>query len=190
MNVQTGDFVLPGDLIGVVEEFIPSDGVYGDDDGDIKSLIVGKVSIDEKNKRVFVIPEAGFPPALKRNTTILGQVTEVKGQKALVKIHGIKGNSRQLQVSFIGSIHISQVQKSYLARLTDVFHIGDIIEAKVTKVMGLDAVDLKTSQKDLGVVKAMCTRCRHYMFQSGRTEVKCPNCGHRERRKLSINYQA
>ena len=189
MNVQTGDFVLPGDLLGVIEEIIPADGTYGDE-GDVKSLTVGKVAIDEKNKKVFVVPEAGSPPVLKKNSIIVGQIREVKGQKALVKIHAIKDNPRQLQVSFIGSIHVSQAQKGYLAKLTDAFHIGDLVEAKVSKMMGLDSVDLKTSQKDLGVVKAMCTKCRHYMLQTGKNEVKCPNCGHKEKRKLSINYQA
>jgi exosome complex component CSL4 len=188
MKAKSGDFVLPGDFLGVSEEFVPAEGAY-DDDGDIKAMVVGMVSRDDKNKRIFVVPEAGSPPILKKNTTIVGQIMEVRGQRALVKIHAIKDNPRKLLVSFVGGIHVSQAQKGYLAKLTDAFHIGDIIEARITKVVGLDNIDLKTSQKDLGVVKAMCTRCRHFMDQTDKNEVTCPNCDQKEKRKISMNYQ-
>lgn len=188
MKAKSGDFVLPGDLLGVSEEFVPAEGAY-DDNGDLKAMIVGTVSLDDKNKRIFVVPKTDTPPVLKKNTTIVGQIMEVRGQRALVKIHYIKDNSRKLVVSFVGGIHVSQAEKGYLAKLTDAFHIGDIIEARITKVVGLDNIDLKTSQKDLGVVKAMCTRCRHFMKQTGKNEVTCPNCDNKEKRKISVNYQ-
>ena len=188
MKAKSGDFVLPGDFLGVSEEFVPAEGAY-DDNGDIKALVVGTVSRDEKNKRISVVSQSGSPPVLKKGTNIIGQIMEVRGQRALVKIKSIKGNERGLVASFVGGIHVSQAQKGYLAKLTDAFHIGDIIEAKITKVVGLDSIDLKTSQNDLGVVKAMCTRCRHFMEQTGKNEVTCPNCEKREKRKLSINYE-
>lgn len=63
------------------------------------------------------------------------------------------------------------------------------MEARVTRIMGLDGIDLQTSGRDLGVIKAMCTRCRHFMEVDGRDEVRCPNCENREKRKLSVNYE-
>ena len=94
-----------------------------------------------------------------------------------------------LVTSFSGGIHISQAQKGYVAKLTDEFRIGDLIEAKVTKIIGIDNVDLTTAEEELGVLKAMCTKCRHYMKQTSRNEVECPNCGNKERRNLSSKYE-
>lgn len=188
MKAKSGDFVLPGDILGVSEEFIPSDWTY-DDKGEIKSLVVGIVSRDDVNKKISVIPKTSSPAVLDKEAHIVGQVMEVRGQRALVKINSIKGNKRGLTTSFVGGIHVSQAKKGYLSRLNEAFRIGDIIEARVTKVAGLDNIDLKTSQNELGVVKAMCTRCRHFMKQTGKNDLICLNCDNREKRKLSSNYQ-
>ena len=74
-------------------------------------------------------------------------------------------------------------------KLTDDFRIGDLIQAKVTKVMGVDNADLTTAENELGVLKAMCTNCRHFMNKIGKKEVKCPNCGRKETRNISSNYE-
>ncbi|MGC9517142.1 MAG: exosome complex RNA-binding protein Csl4 [Methanomicrobiales archaeon] len=188
MKTKSGDFVLPGDLLGVSEEFVPSKWTY-EEEGKIKALITGVVSVDDKKKKISVVPKTSTPSTLEPGMTVVGQVAEVRGQRALVRIDKIKKNDRQTQIKFTGGIHISQAQKGYVAKLTDAFRIGDLIEAEVTKVIGLDNIDLKTSQKDLGVVKAMCTKCRHYMEKTGKNEVYCPRCENKETRKLSINYE-
>ncbi|HEX3012899.1 MAG TPA: exosome complex RNA-binding protein Csl4 [Methanobacterium sp.] len=187
MKAKSGDFVLPGDVLGVTEEFVPSEWTY-EEDGEIKSLVVGKVSIDEKNKKISIIPKTGTPAPVEVGKTIVGQITEVRGQRASVKIEKIKDIDRELTTSFVGGIHISQAQKGYLSKLTEAFRIGDIVEAKVTKVIGLDNVDLTTANEELGVLKAMCTKCRHYMVKAD-NELVCLNCGRKERRKLSAHYQ-
>mgnify|MGYP000860879059 FL=1 len=188
MKTKSGDFVLPGDALGVTEEFIPSEWTY-EDDGKIRSLVAGKVSLDDKNKKISIIPKTSSPSILRNGVVIVGQVSDVRGQRALIKLDSIKDNSRGLVTSFSGGIHISQAQKGYVAKLTDAFRIGDLIEAKVTKIMGVDNVDLTTAEDELGVLKAMCTKCRHYMKQTNKNEVKCPNCGNKERRNLSSKYE-
>ena len=188
MKAKSGDFVLPGDVLGVTEEFVPSEWTY-EDEGKIKSLVVGTVSIDEKNKKIAIVPKTGTPSSLEVGQAIVGQVSEVRGQRASVKIEQIKDNGRELTTSFVGGIHISQAQKGYLSKLTEAFRIGDIVEAKVTKIIGLDNVDLTTANEDLGVLKAMCTKCRHYMVKADKNEVVCLNCGRKERRKLSVHYE-
>ena len=125
MKAKSGDFVLPGDFLGVSEEFVPAEGAY-DDEGDIKAMVVGTVSLDDKNKRIFVVPQAGSPPVLKKNTTIIGHIMEVRGQRALVKIHAIKDNPRKLVVSFVGGIHVSQAEvtdKKSDLRISEYAHI-------------------------------------------------------------------
>jgi len=186
MKTKSGDFVLPGDILGVSEEFVPSEWTY-EEEGRIRSLVVGVVSVDNKNKKIAVIPKTSSPSILKKDVVVLGRITEVRGQRALVEIEKVKDSNRSLTTSYVGGIHISQAERGYVSRLTDEFRIGDIVEAKVTKVIGLDNIDLKTSEKELGVIKAMCTKCRHVMKKS-KNEVICTNCGNKESRKLSVNY--
>ena len=120
---------------------------------------------------------------------VFGQISEVRGQRALMKIEGAKGSNRSLTTSFSGGIHISQADRGYVSKLTDEFRIGDLVEAKVTKIIGLDNVDLTTAENELGVIKAMCTNCRYFMKKVSKNEVLCPNCGRKERRKLSSDYE-
>lgn len=188
MKTKSGDFVLPGDSLGVTEEFVPSDWTY-EDEGRIRSLVAGTVSLDNKNKKISIVPKTSSPSILKTGVVVFGQVSDVRGQRALIKLDSIKDNDRGLVTSFSGGIHISQAQKGYVAKLTDEFRIGDLIEAKVTKIIGVDNVDLTTAEDELGVLKAMCTKCRHYMKQVEKNEVKCPNCGNKERRNLSTKYE-
>lgn len=188
MKAKNGDFVLPGDALGVTEEFLPSEWTY-DDHGEIRSLVAGTVTIDQKNKKISIVPKAKSPAILKKGDIVLGQIRDVRGKRALVDVEGIKDSKRSLPVTFLGAIHISQARKGYVDKLTDDFHIGDLIQAKVTKVMGVDNADLTTAENELGVVKAMCTNCRHFMKQLSKKEVKCPNCGRKETRNISSSYE-
>jgi len=188
MKAKSGDFVFPGDSLAVIEEFVPAEGTY-EEKGEIKSLFVGEVTRDDENKRIKVVSKTGTPPLLKEGTVVIGEVIEVKPQRVLVRIHHIKDRSRAPITSFMGAIHISQVKNGYLSKLTDAFKIGDIVEARVSRLVGLTGIDLQTTQRDLGVIKAMCTRCRHFMKRAGKDEVICPNCENREKRKLSTNYR-
>lgn len=188
MKAKSGDFVLPGDALGVTEEFLPSEWTY-EEEGKIRSLVAGTVSIDQKNKKISIIPKTKSPAILSRGVVILGQIKDVRGQRAMVEIEGIKDTNRSLPISCVGGIHISQAQKGYVDKLTDDFRIGDLIEAKVTKVLGIDNADLTTAEEELGVLKAMCTKCRYFMNKIGKNQVKCPNCGSKETRKLSSEYE-
>lgn len=50
MKTKSGDFVLPGDALGVTEEFVPSEWTY-EDEGRIRSLVAGTVAVEIKIKR-------------------------------------------------------------------------------------------------------------------------------------------
>ncbi len=187
MKVKSGDFVMPGDVLGVSEQFLPDEWTY-DDDGYIKAGVLGNVLINNKNRKISIIPKAGNPTMLNIGDTIYGQISDVRGQRALIDIQGMKNCDRQLALSYMGAIHISQVKKGYLEKLTDAFRIGDIIEANVSKIMG-DNLDLNTTSHDKGVIKAMCTRCRAFMKPTKKkNELYCEVCDRKERRKVSSNY--
>jgi len=187
MKINSGDSVMPGDVLGVSEQFLPDKWTY-DDGNCIKAAVFGNVAIDNKSKMISIIPKSGTPALLKVGDTIYGQVSDVRGQRAIIDVQGMKNCDRQLALSYMGAIHISQVKNGYLERLHDALRIGDIIEAKVIKIMG-DNLDLNTIDKEGGIIKAMCTRCRAFMKPTNKKdELYCEVCDRKERRKVSSNY--
>ena len=179
--------VMPGDKLGIIEQYVPGEGTY-DDDGEIKSSVLGNVKINQKKRIISVDSKFGKPALLKKGDIVYGQITDIKPQRANINIDCIKDNPRPLALPYMGAIHISQAKKDYLEKLGDAFRIGDIVQAKVVKITG-DNVDLSTVDKDCGVLKAMCTRCRDYMHTTQkRDEVQCNSCNKKEKRKVSINY--
>ena len=186
MKVESGDFVMPGDFLSVSEEFLPGQGAY-EDDGSVKSGVPGNVLIDSDEKEISVISKSGGPNLLKVGDIVYGEVKDVRGQRALIAVYAKKGTDRQLALPYMAAIHISQVTPGYIDKLTDAFRIGDLIEAKVVKIMG-DNLDLNTEDVSSGVVKAMCTRCRAFMEPRTESEVYCPVCNRKEKRKVSKNY--
>ena len=187
MGVKNEQIVMPGDKLGIIEQYVPGEGTY-DDDGEIKSSVLGNVKIDQKKRIITVDSKLGKPALLKKGDIVYGQITDLKSQRANINIECIKGNPRPLALPYIGAIHISQIKKDYLEKISDAFRIGDIIEAKVIKITG-DNVDLSTVDRECGVLKAICTRCRDYMYTtSKRNEVRCKTCNKKEKRKVSLNY--
>ena len=187
MKINTGDFVMPGDFLSVSEQFLPGDGAY-EDDGSVKSATAGNVSIDKKAKEISVISKSNGPNLLKVGDIVYGEIKDLRGQRALVTVHAKKGETRELALPYLAAIHISQITPGYIDKITDAFRIGDLIEARVVKIMK-DNIDLNTEDRDCGVVKAMCTKCRAEMNPVNQDEVYCPVCDRKEKRKVSSNYE-
>lgn len=186
MSVKSGDFVMPGDILAVSEQFLPVGWAY-EEEGYIKSSVIGVVNFDNDNHEVKVSIKPDEPAVLKQGDIVIGEITALRGQRVMVKVHCLKDNPRGLATSYSGAIHISQAKEGYLSKLSDAFRIGDIIEAEVTKVLG-DNVDLKTSKNHLGVLKAMCTRCRAFLKKTDKDYLKCPRCDKKEKRETSSNF--
>ncbi|MDO5848621.1 MAG: exosome complex RNA-binding protein Csl4 [Methanobrevibacter sp.] len=187
MKVKNGEFVMPGDKLGIIEQFIPGKGTY-DNDGDIESTVLGNVNINSKMKTISVEPKSGSPATLEVGDKIYGQITDVKPQRANVKIDRLVDTQRDLSLPYMGSIHISKAKEGYLDKISDAFRIGDIIKAEVVKITG-DNVDLSTVSDDCGVLKAMCTRCRGYMATTEKkNELQCKRCNRKEKREVSNEY--
>lgn len=187
MKVNDGDFVMPGDTLGIIEQYLPGEGTY-DDEGNIKSSVLGNVNINLEKRKISVIGKSEKPPILKEGDIIYGQIRDIKNQRVTVDIDRLKNTERSLAIPYMGTIHISKAKEGYLEKLSDAFRIGDIIEAKVVKVTS-DNVDLSTTDENCGVIKAICTRCRNYMKPTGKNrELQCVNCLKKEKREVSNNY--
>lgn len=179
------DIVLPGEILCTYEEYIPSDWTYVED-GYIKSSIFGYLKIDDINMEISVIAE-NAPEHIKVDDHIIGYITDVKQYKALVTVKKITGSDREIVAGYKGYIHISNATNDYVTSMHELFKIGDIIEAKVINKLGSEYVELSTADFDLGIIKAMCTRCRNFMKKAADNKLIC-ECNKVDSRKISSKY--
>ena len=73
---KSSQFVVPGERLGVIEEFTPDNGTYVKD-GIIYSKVIGRALLDLSNKRVSVHPLAHEARVPKVGNVVLGQVSNV-----------------------------------------------------------------------------------------------------------------
>jgi len=182
---KSGQLVVPGDKLGVIEEFEPGPGTYVEEGtGTIFSLTTGRALLDVLNKKVSVFPGIKVSGVPRVGSTVLGQVLEVQTKQATVRIFQV-GN-RVLSGFFSGLLHISDVSLRYVESMYDVCKIGDIVRAKVVSDKNR-VFHLTTNDKDLGVVYAFCSRCGH-VLSLRKFRMRCPECGNLERRKPAQDY--
>jgi len=180
---KSGQFVLPGERLGVIEEFVPDAGTYVKE-GVIYSRVIGRTLIDRLNKRVSVFPLIRGARVPKVGTIVLGQVSNVQTENAGVRI--FKMGNEQLSGFFTGILHISDVQLKYVDSMFDVCKTGDIIRAGVISEKN-KVYHLSTKEKDLGVVYAFCSQCG-CILEPKRHAMYCPRCGKIEKRKTALDY--
>jgi len=180
---KSGQVVLPGERLGVIEEFIPDSGTYVKD-GVIYSKIVGRALMDLLNRRVSVYPLIRGAIVPKVGGTVVGQVGHGQSDNVLVRIFKI--GSKKLSGVFTGILHISDVEERYVDSMNDVCKPGDIIRAKVISEKN-QIYHLSTNDKGLGVVYSFCSLCGN-LLEPKRYEMRCPKCGYIEKRKTAVDY--
>jgi len=180
---KSGHIVLPGERLGVIEEFIPDSGTYVKD-SIIYSKIVGHALMDLLNKRVSVYPLVNDTVSPKVGTIVIGQVGNAQSDNALIKI--FKFSNKRISGIFGGILHISDVSDRYITSMNDVCKSGDIIRAKVISEKN-QIFHLATQDKALGVLYAFCSRCST-LTNLDHYDLRCPKCGNIEKRKTAINY--
>ena len=180
---KSGNLVVPGERLGVIEEFIPDSGTYVKD-GVIYSKIVGRSLVDLQNRRVSVYPAVEGSAVPKLSLTIIGQVGNAQSDNVLVRI--FKVGNKKLSGDFGGILHISDVSDRYVNSMNEVCKPGDIIRAKVISEKNR-IFHLSTNDKNLGVIDAFCSRCGN-LLEPERFELRCPKCGNIEKRKMAPDY--
>ena len=181
---KSGHLVLPGERLGVIEEFIPDAGTYVKD-GVIYSKTVGRALMDLQNRRVSVYPVVEGAVVPKVGIVVIGQIGNAQSDNVLVKIFKI-GN-KQLSGNFGGILHISDVSDRYVTSMADVCKPGDIVKAKVISEKN-HVFHLSTNDKDLGILYAFCSRDSTLLEQQRYDDLHCPKCGNIERRKIAPDY--
>jgi exosome complex component CSL4 len=184
-QINSGDLVVPGEVLCTIEEFIPSAGTYVDEkNGLILASTVGNVNIDAKTKRISVVAK-NKPIEPVKGAIVLGKISDAK--KQLVELVIGKINSEELHTPISSTLHISCVSESYTESMNDAYRVGDIVKAHIiddTRV----PVYASTVGSQFGCILARCTRCGAILKRKGRSTLKCPDCDNIERRKISEDY--
>jgi len=174
--------VLPGDKLGVIEQYLPGTGTY-EKEGTIYAYFTGNARIDLKNKRVTVVPTTKVAPLPKEGTTVIASVIHTTEKMATVNIWKI--NDRPIVTPFTAMLHISSSSPRYERNMSDVCKSGDIIRARVIEINRIP--QLTTAGRGLGVIKAFCSRCGATLEFKNR-RLQCASCGNLERRRLAEDY--
>lgn len=184
--MKNGEFVLPGSFLGVVEEFTPGKGAY-EEDGKIYSAIIGVAEYDMKGRKAKVNPKVKQPPSPSAGDTVICEVVALREKMALVEILALRGHEdRKITGSTKARIYISQSSQRYVKQLSNEFRTSDIVRARVRRV-NKEPLELSTVDADLGVIRALCSKCRTALKRKGNS-LECPNCGNIEMRKLASDY--
>lgn len=178
-----GDLVLPGERLGVIEEFVPDVGTFVKD-GVIYAKLVGRSMLDLATRRVSVRPVGRGVVVPRVGDTVMGQVSMVQPENAGVRIFQV--GDRELTGVFSGVLHVSDVHLRYVDSMFEVCKAGDILKARVISEKN-QVCHLSTKDKDLGVAYAFCSSCGG-MLEARRQGMHCPKCGRIERRKIVSDY--
>ncbi|MHA2405903.1 MAG: exosome complex RNA-binding protein Csl4 [Candidatus Hermodarchaeia archaeon] len=183
-RIKEGDSVLPGERLGVIEEYLPGEGTFQDEDDVIYATITGLVHIDMKERKISVEATTRKPVYPTRNDIVFGFIQHVTKKSAIVNIFQIE--DVECPVTFSGYLFIKNAAGGYIDQMRDLFAPGDMIIARVQQQAdGL--ARLSTVGSRYGVIQASCSRCGEPLHLRGH-QLECIECGNYEKRKLSQNY--
>lgn len=85
-NVETKrEFVIPGDYIGVAEEFLPGNGAY-EENGKIYATLVGDLELDMSRRSASVVSKSTVVLQIKEGDVVYGEIVSVKPQMVYVDL--------------------------------------------------------------------------------------------------------
>jgi exosome complex component CSL4 len=180
---KSGLFVVPGDRLGVIEEFTSGPGTYVED-GVIHAQVTGRTLLDMLNRQVSVYPVIEKATVPQVGSIITGMATDVRNKNAVLRI--FKVGDKKLSGFFKGALHISGVSHGYVDNMYNVCKSGDIVRAKVISTANR-SIFLSTADRELGVIHALCSMCGN-VLQPANRGMGCSECGNFERRKLAPDY--
>ncbi|NWF94886.1 MAG: exosome complex RNA-binding protein Csl4 [Candidatus Thorarchaeota archaeon] len=185
-EVKSGDIVVPGDRLCVIEELLPSYGTY-EEDGVVYAATSGSVSIDLKNRSVQVLDHNGRTRLCLpvQGDALVGEVTDVFDQRAEVAI--VKNNDEDIHSYAIGEVHISNVTRRYVKSMHDVLSPGDIVRAAAMNTYKLP-IQLSLVGPEFGVILAKCRKCGNPLTLTSHNNLFCLRCENRETREVANDY--
>jgi len=175
-------FYVPGELLGVAEEFTPSSNVY-QENYNIRSKVLGNIRLDQSTRTVAVVPKAPIRGLPKVGDEVIGIVDQTQSGLVMIRIKEING--RPVQSEFIGLI-ILRAQQFDRERGRIVIKLGDIVRAKVISLLN-NVIHLSINGEHYGVLHTVCSSCGGKVQQIGR-RILCTQCKTVDERKLTDDF--
>jgi exosome complex component CSL4 len=179
-----GTFVVPGEKLGVVEEFEPGRGTV-EVGGIVYSSQTGVTSIDPKRHLVSVKTATDSVVVPEEGSTVIGIVEKVQEKMAIINLIVVDG--KKMALPFTGMLHVSNSSPRFERTMWEVVKPNDIVRAKVIDT-SLRIPKLTTVGRDLGVIKAYCSKCGNELVLSANI-LRCSVCRNVERRRLAEDFQ-
>ena len=183
-------WVLPGEPVGGLEEYIAGEGVYVDEEsGVLRSKHYGVLTVDPSTRVAHVKP-VREPHVPRAGSSVVGVVSHVRHDLAVVEIYGqvsLTPTPRwtgEYSGIFSGGLPIDQVSVEYVRDMSESYRVGDVVLVKVLN--SNSPYHLSSRQPQYGVLYARCSNCGSIMAAGGEKSVKCSVCGRVEARKVSI----
>jgi len=176
--------VLPGDQVSTSEELLPGEGTF-EEDGIIRASRAGIYVVDEKQRRATIKPLTSIPVEIKKGDIVLAEVESVRSSMIIANVIHVTGKPRAISSDTNATLRVSEIANTYIKDPSTEFAPGDIIRAIVTQVK--PSLQLITKDRNLGVIKAVCSKCRHPLISKGNV-LECTNCNNKERRKTADDY--
>lgn len=159
-------FVVPGEKLGVIEEFVPGKNVYVDENGALRSSHLGRTLLKDDEVEVTPISSLEFP--VQKGDVVLGEVWRSELSRFIIKIVSVWDPRRELTSSLRASL-LKGMTTNRLVR------VGDLILAKVNPVRYNQISVTLRGDKRLGVVFAKCSNCGDPLKKLGNTLI-CSSC--------------
>lgn len=165
--------------MAVIEEYDGRGDVYIHD-GEIFSTKIARVKVNRKDKSLTA---AGLrKPYPKPGDEIVGTIDQVQKPFVYIRINQLDGRNIQVKQTAVlymkGSVRDAPAGRE-----------GDIIRAKV-KLIRNAMLFVEIDEPELGVIFTSCSKCGGEVVPTGRSFVKCTKCGHRDYRKLAMDYKS
>ncbi|MFA4982763.1 MAG: exosome complex RNA-binding protein Csl4 [Candidatus Micrarchaeia archaeon] len=175
--------VVPGDFIGIEEEYLPGAGTFADNEK-VYAALTGEIS--DKDRTLAVQQKRPWK-ALAPGMVILGRVENISEPIALVSVMVGGAEIRFSETNDYAVLHASMIKRGYVKNVRDEYKVGDIIRAKIVDMRNGE-LRLATDSDELGAIKAFCPKCRHGMkVESG--ILKCEDCEWKDNRKIAKDYR-
>jgi len=167
---------IPGDKIGIIEEFESGKNTF--EDGHIvRATVIGSVEIDKKSRTAHVqnIRKSGMPEV---DDVVIGTVAAVMSSMIAVSINYVNNIRTKSNVECI-------CQTRHFRR-KNIALVNDIVVLRITAHKN-GTIHASINEPEFGVLFTKCKKCGGTVIPM-RDAIKCTECNWIDERKLSNNF--
>ncbi|KAI0318471.1 hypothetical protein OF83DRAFT_1163425 [Amylostereum chailletii] len=180
---MASDYVLPGQPVPIPRGPAPQlgSGFYAKN-GQIRASLMGIPRYEGSSLSITHVRP--HPPAA--NSIVLGSVTRLSPQQALVSITVVDGIPLPAGEDFTGVIRVQDVRATEKdkVKIGDCFRGGDVVKGLVISLGDARSYYVTTARNDLGVIFAT-SEAGATMEPVSWQEMRCPKTGKVEKRKCA-----